>query len=122
MRKFATAFILIPLLIVLVMFAVANRQYVTISFDPFDTEHPAFALKPPLFILMFVLIAAGAIIGGITTWVGQRKWRARARRADREIRALHEQLSQRKWPPENQRALPPVAPDRPAPLVFPPAA
>jgi uncharacterized integral membrane protein len=121
MRKLVTAFILVPLLIVLVMFAVANRQYVTVSFDPFDTEHPAYALKPPLFILMFVLIAVGAVIGGISTWVGQRKWRARARRAEREVHALHEQLAERKWPPENQRALLPAT-NPPAPFVFPPAA
>ncbi len=122
MRKLVTAFILVPLLIVLVMFAVANRQFVTISFDPFDTENPAFAFKSPLFILIFALVAAGSVMGGISTWIGQRKWRARARRADREIRALHEQLAERKWPPENQRALPPATPDQPAPLVFPPAA
>ena len=121
MRKLVTAFILVPLLIVLVMFAVANHQLVTISFDPFDSENPAYALKAPLFILMFALIAIGAIIGGISTWFGQRKWRSRARRADREIHALHEQLAERKWPPKHQRALPP-APDPPAPFVFPPAA
>ena len=121
MRKLVTAFILVPLLIVLVMFAVANRQLATISFDPFDSEHPAYALKTPLFILMFALLAAGAIIGGISTWFGQRKWRSRARRAEREARALHEQLAARKWPPENQRALPPM-PEPAAPLVFPPAA
>ena len=121
MRKFVTAFILVPLLIILVIFAVANRQLVTISFDPFDTENPDFAFKSPLFILIFALIAAGSIIGGISTWIGQRKWRARARRAEKEARALHEQLVERKWLPENQRALP-SAPDQPAPLAFPPAA
>ena len=60
MRKLVTAFVLVPLLIVLVMFAVANRQLVTISFDPFDSENPAYALKAPLFIVMFALIAGGA--------------------------------------------------------------
>ena len=121
MRKLVTAFILVPLLIVLVMFAVANRQLVTISFDPFDTENPAFAFKSPLFILIFVLVAVGSVIGGISTWIGQRKWRARARRAEKEVRMLHEQSAERRWPPENQRALPP-AQQPPAPLVFPPAA
>lgn len=121
MRKLVTAFVLVPLLIVLVMFAVANRQLVTISFDPFDSENPAYALKAPLFIVMFALIAGGAIIGGISTWFGQRKWRARARHAEKEVRVLHEQLAERKWPPENQRALPPAS-DPPTPLVFPPAA
>ena len=121
MRKLVTAFILVPLLIVLVMFAVANRQLVTISFDPFDNENPAFAFKLPLFILIFALIAAGSIIGGISTWFGQRKWRVRAHRAEKEVHILRGQSAERRWPPENQRALP-LAPETPAPLVFPPAA
>ena len=40
MRKFVTAFVLIPLAIVIVMFAVANREIITVSFDPFDSESP----------------------------------------------------------------------------------
>jgi len=121
MRKIVTAFIVVPLLIVLVMFAVANRQIVTIAFDPFDSAHPAFALTAPLFILIFVLVAAGMVIGGVLAWFGQRKWRVRARRSEAETRALREQLAVRKWTPDDQRALPP-APDHPAPMAFPPAA
>ena len=44
--------------IVIVMFAVANRETITVSFDPFDSAHPAFALKMPLFMLIFVLVGA----------------------------------------------------------------
>ena len=36
LRKLVTALILVPLAIVLVAFAVANRQTVVVSFDPFD--------------------------------------------------------------------------------------
>jgi uncharacterized integral membrane protein len=121
MRKIVTALILVPLLIVLVVFAVANRQSVTISFDPFDSAQPAFALTAPLFILIFMLVGAGAIVGGVSAWFGQRKWRVRARRAESDARALREQLAQRKWPPDQQDALPPPR-EQPSPLVFPPAA
>jgi hypothetical protein len=51
MRKALTALILVPLGIVIVMFAVANREIVTVTFDPFDTAQPAFALPLPLFIM-----------------------------------------------------------------------
>ena len=37
--------ILVPLAIVIVMFAVANREIITVSFDPFDSAHPALALQ-----------------------------------------------------------------------------
>ena len=58
MRKFVAIAILVPLAIVIVMFAVANREIITVSFDPFDSAHPAFALKMPLFMLIFVLVGA----------------------------------------------------------------
>jgi uncharacterized integral membrane protein len=120
-RKLITALILVPLVIILVMFAVANRETITITFDPFDSVQPAFAFKLPLYLLIFALIAIGVVIGGLMTWFKQHKWRARARRAEAETRALREQLAAHKWPPADQRALP-AAPDQPAPLVFPPAA
>ena len=40
-RKLVTALVLVPLAIVFVAFAVANRQAVVVSFDPFDHVHPA---------------------------------------------------------------------------------
>ena len=38
MRKFLTALIVIPLGLILVTFAVANRHFVTVSFDPFMSD------------------------------------------------------------------------------------
>ena len=117
MRKLVTAFIIVPLLIIFVTFAVANRTSVTVTFDPFDPVDPAFAVKMPLFLLVITLIAFGAIIGGIVTWFGQRKWRMRARRAEQEAGDLREKLQAHQWP---ARAQLPSA--EPAPLSFPPAA
>jgi len=42
-RKIVTALILLPLAVIVIALAVANRQSVVISFDPFDRAHPAFA-------------------------------------------------------------------------------
>ena len=80
MRKLITALILVPLVIIFVMFAVANREIITLTFDPFDSVQPAFAFKLPLFLLIFALLGIGVVIGGCATWFKQRKWRARARR------------------------------------------
>lgn len=117
MRKLVTALIVIPLLIVFVTFAVANRASVTVTFDPFDSVDPAFTVKMPLFLLVLTLIAFGIIIGGLVTWFGQHRWRVRARRAEKEANDLREKLAQRQWSPQAQ--LPPA---EPAPLTFPPAA
>ena len=40
-RKIVTALVLISLALVLISFAVANRQIVTVSLDPFDQASPA---------------------------------------------------------------------------------
>lgn len=88
MRKFLSFIVLVPLAALLVMFAIANRHIVTVSFDPFSSTNPAFALTGPLFIVVFVLVGIGVIVGGAAAWLKQRKWRARARRAEAEVRAV----------------------------------
>ena len=91
MRKLVTALVLVPLAIVFVSFAVANRQGVVVSFDPFDHVHPAFTLSLPLFALILVLLIGGVILGGVAAWLGQGKWRGRARRLEAEARRLRQE-------------------------------
>jgi uncharacterized integral membrane protein len=117
MRKFLAIAILVPLAIVIVMFAVANREVITVSFDPFDATHPALALKMPLFILIFVLVAVGVVVGGIAAWLKQSKWRTRARRAESEARDLRARLDAG----EPRRNVPAVV-DASPPFIVPPAA
>ena len=116
MRKFVTALILVPLTIVIVAFAIANREIIAVSFDPFDFAQPAYAVKMPLFILIFVLVGVGVVIGGIAAWLRQHKWRVRARRAEAEARELRAAL-------EAQRVhgVTPAPVETP-PLAVPPAA
>jgi uncharacterized membrane protein len=64
-RKVVAAIILVPLAVVIIAFAVANRQIVTVSLDPFSSEHPAASLTLPLFALVIVLLVVGVLIGGI---------------------------------------------------------
>jgi uncharacterized integral membrane protein len=94
LRKIVTAVILVPLAIVIIGFAVANRQAATISFDPFDAAHPAYSMTLPLFVVIFLLIILGVIIGGIAAWLRQGKWRANARRADTQNRELLVEVAQ----------------------------
>ena len=46
----------------------------------------------PLFVLIFVLVAVGVVVGGIAAWLKQHKWRVRARRAEAEARELRARL------------------------------
>jgi uncharacterized integral membrane protein len=91
-RKFLSAIILVPLAVLILGFAIANRQAVTVSFDPFDASQPAYAATLPLFILIFVLVVLGIFIGGIAAWLRQGSYRRQARKLDRENQALHAEL------------------------------
>jgi uncharacterized integral membrane protein len=91
-RKIVTAVILVPLAAIIIAFAVANRQTVTVSFDPFDTAQPAYAASLPLFVLIFILVIFGVLLGGTATWLRQARWQWAARRAENENRELRLQL------------------------------
>ena len=92
-RKILTIVFVIPLAAVFIAFAVANRQMVTVSFDPFNAAHPAYAKTLPLFVLVFVLVILGVIVGGVATWLRQGSWRRSARKLDADVRHLHQELA-----------------------------
>ena len=92
LRKIVTAVVIVPLAIVIIAFALANRQVVTVSFDPFSAASPAYAASLPLFVLIFVLVILGVLIGGIAAWIRQAAWRRTARRLDADVRALHQEI------------------------------
>ena len=71
--------ILSPIAIVIVTFAIINRQVVPVIFDPFGSDDPGLRLQAPLFFVMF----AAAMAGGLATWIAQ----GRHRRALRDARA-----------------------------------
>jgi uncharacterized integral membrane protein len=93
MRKFLTALIVIPLGLILVTFAVANRHFVTVSFDPFMAADPALSITLPLFLLLILAAAVGVIVGGCAVWFGQRHWRRAARRHEADARAARVELA-----------------------------
>jgi uncharacterized integral membrane protein len=79
-RRFISGLIGIPLAIVIVLFAVANRQDVVVGFDPFAPEAPALSVTLPLFAVILVSLMAGVVVGGVASWAGQRRWRKEAKR------------------------------------------
>jgi len=93
MRKFLTALVVIPLGLILMVFAVANRHFVTVSFDPFVSNDPSFSATLPLFLLLIVVAALGVLVGGCAVWFGQRHWRRAARRHDADARAARGELA-----------------------------
>jgi uncharacterized integral membrane protein len=90
LRKIIAIVILLPLAIVMIAFAVANRQIVTVSLDPFGGSDSGLSL--PLFVLIILLLIIGVLIGGLAAWVRQGKWRGAALRAERQLQALRKKL------------------------------
>ncbi len=111
-RKIVAALILVPLALVIIFVAVANRTIVTVSFDPFNPANPAYARQVPLYLLALSLVIAGVIVGGVAAWLKQRKWRRAARRFEaeaHEARAVAEALRQRLEATEVRPSAPPMA-------------
>jgi len=93
MRKFFTALIVIPLGLLFVVFAVANRHFVTVSFDPFNSRDPSVATALPLFALIIVVAILGVLAGGIATWFRQGYWRRAARQHEADARQARAELA-----------------------------
>jgi uncharacterized integral membrane protein len=99
MRKFFTAIVLIPLGLIFVVFAVANRHLVTVSFDPFNSTDPSVGVTLPLFVVIIAVAIVGVAAGGTATWFRQRHWRRAARQHEADARQARAQLAERRTVP-----------------------
>jgi uncharacterized integral membrane protein len=93
MRKFLTALIVIPLGLLFIVFAVANRHLVTVSFDPFNSRDPSVGVTMPLFVVIIAVAILGVVAGGTATWFRQRHWRRAARQHEADARQAQTQLA-----------------------------
>ena len=82
LNRLVTVLILIPLAIVLIALAVANRAPVAFTIDPFNPGNPGLTLSLPLFVPLFAALALGLVIGSLATWLRQGRYRKAARRRE----------------------------------------
>ena len=83
----------LPLVFLVIGFAIANRNSVTLSFDPFRSVNPTLYLTMPLWLLFFSGILVGLIVGGIVSWWVQGKHRKAARDARADTLKLQAELA-----------------------------
>ena len=103
MRKFFSTLFAILLGLIFVTFAVANRHFVTVSFDPFNSTDPSVSVSLPLFVLIIAVAILGVVVGGCATWFGQRRWRRAARQHEADARTARSQLAElRAEPPRGE--------------------
>ncbi len=70
----------IPVAVVTVALAIANTQRVRLVLDPFRPEAPVLTTPPiPLYGLLLGALILGVILGGVSTWMTQGRWRKTAR-------------------------------------------
>ena len=84
----------LPLFIILIfaaaiaiMFAVPNRELVTLHFWPFD-----FQIELGLYLVAFTALFLGFFFGWVGCWFAQRKWRKLARDRARRIEHLETEI------------------------------
>ncbi|MEM9422086.1 MAG: LapA family protein [Pseudomonadota bacterium] len=93
MRKLLSTVFLGLLGLALIIFFVANRQPVLISFDPISPNDPAIALGPwPMFALPALTLFVGFFLGLFAMWLSDSSLRQKARERKREIKRLKTEL------------------------------
>lgn len=92
--------IALPVLIVLILFALSNPQNVTLTFWPTD-----FKLVAPVSAAILVGAAASFLLGSLFVWLPALSARRRARRFERAARKLESQVSALKKKTESRTAV-----------------
>lgn len=97
---------LIPVVVVVLAIALANRHLVTVALDPFAVAEgrPGPQIAAPLYLVLLLSVMVGIIIGGVATWIEQGKHRRAARRATAEARRLTAESARLSYrPPGDKR-------------------
>ncbi|MBE7182944.1 MAG: DUF1049 domain-containing protein [Methylobacterium mesophilicum] len=80
--------ILVPLAVLLVTLAVANRELVSFTLDPFNPGSAGLTMTLPFFVWLFLALGLGLLIGSTATWLRQGHYRRLARNRGREAETL----------------------------------
>jgi uncharacterized integral membrane protein len=95
LRRIVGWVVLVPLCLVMIVFALANTQPVQLYFNPFAPRVPVEGAGVPLFLVLFTVLLFGVLLGGIATWFAQghhrrdeRTYRREAERLNREVNAI----------------------------------
>ena len=86
--------------LVLIVFAVANRDTVTLTFWPLPV-----VLSASLYLVVLLTLLVGFLLGELVAWMNGHRWRREARRNAHRIEELERQLEAQSPPKEAARAL-----------------
>ncbi len=87
MKRFSWILTL-PLIAVAAIFAIANREPITLDLWPFEASP-----RLPLFVILLVCLVFGLGVGGLATWLSAAPTRRRARQARRRVAELEREAA-----------------------------
>lgn len=90
LNRFVLIVVFVPLAIILVALAVANREMASFTFDPFNPGNPAMTMQAPMFVMLFLALGLGMIVGSVATWFKQGRYRKVARQRGQEADLLRQ--------------------------------
>jgi uncharacterized integral membrane protein len=73
--------------LVLILFAISNRETVSVALWPLPD-----LVDLPLYLVLLATLLLGFIVGELTAWVGGWRWRREARRGRQRIAMLEREL------------------------------
>jgi uncharacterized integral membrane protein len=88
LTRFFLVVIVAPIAVILIALAVANRDLVPFTMDPFNPGNPALTIQMPFFIYLFLTLIIGVVIGSLATWLTQHRYRKLARQRGAEVKTL----------------------------------
>jgi len=94
-NRFVLIVVFVPLAVILVALAVANREMVAFTVDPFNPGNPGLTVTLPLFIFLFAALALGMVVGSLATWIRQGRYRKLARQRGAEAESLRQTVAAR---------------------------
>ncbi len=106
LNRFMLIAVFVPLAIILVALAVANRGVGFLHARSVQSGQSGADLQMPLFVLLFAALALGMIVGSLATWVKQGRYRKLARQRSQEAEMLRQAAA---------RTAAPTAPQLPRP-------
>jgi uncharacterized integral membrane protein len=77
-----------PIVVIVVLFAVSNRDDISLRLLPFP-----FDLTMPIWLWTLVELFVGFLLGAIVTWIGDRRRRRQARLLSRRVSELEQSLA-----------------------------
>jgi uncharacterized integral membrane protein len=80
LRRFVLVLVALPVAVLLITLAVANRHGVRLVLDPFRPDEPVLSLLLPFYAYLFGTLLVGILVGGLVMWLTQARWRRSARR------------------------------------------